>query len=124
MDISFKDHYIGYPGHPKFVVNKLIEDEPIRVIVQKYEMIIFTNKGDVLGDPDFGCDLVKILFETRISAMSVKNIIIDQINKYISEISSTNYKLDVKFVEHPEKYQEILVIEFQIADYEVSAVIF
>lgn len=123
MEISFKDHYIGFPGHPKFIVNKLIEDEAIRVVVQKYEMIIFTNKGDVLGDPDFGCDLIKLLFETRISSAAVKRTIIDQINKYIPEISGTSYSLDVQFVENPNKHQEIMIIEFQIAEYEVSAII-
>ncbi len=123
MEVSFKDHYIGFVGHPKFIVNKVIEDEPIRVIVQKYEVLIFTNKGDVLGDPNCGCDLLKLLYETRISAQSVKSIIIDQINRYISEISKTNYDLKVSFVENPDRYQEIMVIEFQIGEYEVSAII-
>jgi hypothetical protein len=30
------------------VNTELIEDDLVRVIVQKYEMIIFTNKGEIL----------------------------------------------------------------------------
>ena len=123
MSLSFKDHYTGFIGHPKFIVNKIVEDDPIRVIIQKYEMLVFTNKGELLGDPDFGCDLIRILFQTRISAGSVKNIIIKQINKYIPEIAGSGYSLEVKFVDNPEKYQEIMVIDFQLTDYKVTAVI-
>jgi phage baseplate assembly protein W len=123
MSVDFKDHYIGFIGHPKFIVNKIIEDDPIRVIIQKYEMLIFTNKGELLGDPDFGCDLLRILFQTRISNTNVKNTIIQQINKYIPEIAGTEYSLNVSFVDNPDKYQEIMVIDFQLTDYKVTAVI-
>ena len=123
MSVDFKDHYIGFIGHPKFIVNKIIEDDPIRVIIQKYEMLIFTNKGELLGDPDFGCDLLRILFQTRISNTNVKNTIIQQINKYIPEIAGIEYSLNVSFVDNPDKYQEIMVIDFQLTDYKVTAVI-
>jgi hypothetical protein len=122
-EFDFKDYYIGYKGHPRFTINKIIEDDVIRVIVQKYEMIIFTNKGELLGDPDFGCDLLILLYQTRISAQNVKKIIQVQINKYINELSNTNYQLDVSIVNDPENYQEVMIIDFQIADIEVNAII-
>ena len=40
MASSFIDFYIGYIGHPRFRDPELIEDDVIRVIVQKYEMIL------------------------------------------------------------------------------------
>lgn len=123
MELNFRDHYIGYLGHPKFQVNKIVEDDTIRVIIQKYEMILFTNKGELLGDPDFGCDLPKLLFQTRVSASNVNGIIKSQIEKYIPELSGTSYSLKVTFSEDPENYQEVLIIDFQIADYEVNAII-
>lgn len=122
-EFDFRDLYIGYEGHPRFQVNQIITDDAIRVIVQKYEMILFTNKGEVLGDPDFGCDLVKLLHQTQISAQAVKKIIIDQIETYINELQGTDYTLEVSFQEDPENYQDVMVIDFQIADYQVYAVI-
>lgn len=122
-EFDFRDLYIGYEGHPRFQVNQIITDDAIRVIVQKYEMILFTNKGEVLGDPDFGCDLVKLLHQTQISAQAVKKIIIDQIDTYINELQGTDYTLEVSFQEDPENYQDVMVIDFQIADYQVYAVI-
>jgi phage baseplate assembly protein W len=120
---DFKDHYIGYQGHPRFIVNKIVEDDIIRVIIQKYEMLIFTNKGELLGDPDFGCDLPKLLFQTKVSAESVRKLILQQVKKYIPELSTTNFTLQAQFFQDPENYQDVLQIDFQLADYEVYALI-
>jgi len=122
-EFDFKDHYIGYKGHPRFVINKIVEDDVIRVIIQKYEMLLFTNKGELLGDPDFGCDLPKLLFQTKVSAEGVKKIILQQIRKYIPELSTTNFQLQASFFQDPENYQDVLQIDFQLADYEVYALI-
>ena len=123
MEFDFKDHYLGHKGHPKFTINKIIEDDTIRVVIQKYEMILFTNKGELLGDPDFGCDLPKILFQTRLSSPTIKSTIKKQIDKYIPEISNREYFLEVSFTEDPENFQEVMIIDFRISDYEVNAVI-
>lgn len=121
-EFDFRDMYIGYTGHPKFTINRVIVDDVIRVIVQKYEMILFTNKGELLGDPNFGCDLNKLLHQTKVSAFAVKNIISSQISQYIPEIESS-YKLDVEFQEDPENFQDVMIVNFTISEYEVNAVI-
>jgi hypothetical protein len=120
-DINFIDFYIGYPGHPKFRNPEVIEDDVIRVIIQKYEMILFTNKGDLFGDTNFGADLPILLHQTRLSADSIEEDIGSQIERYIPEINGIEYELDVEFFEHPENYQEYMIIHFKIRDYEVYA---
>lgn len=120
---NFIDFYIGYPGHPSFRSSELIEDDVVRVIVQKYEIIVFTNKGEVFGQPDFGADLVKILHETRVSAESVEADIEAQISRYIPEIADIEYAVDVEFFEDPENYQEFMVVDFQLAGYQVTATV-
>lgn len=119
--IDFRDFYIKYQGHPKYVSKELIEDDIINVIVQKYEMILFTNKGEVLGDPDLGCDLLLLLNQTKVSSSFVEGVIKDQILKYIPEVTGMNYKLQVVFTQDPENYQDMMFIYFQIADYEIYA---
>jgi len=116
---NFSDFYIAYPGHPRFTDKELIEDEVVRVIVQKYEMIVFTNKGEVLGDPNFGADLPKLLFETKVSAKSVENDIRDQITEYIPELRTISYELSVSFYQDPENYQDVMEVFFQISEYDV-----
>jgi|JI9StandDraft_1071089.scaffolds.fasta_scaffold285589_2 hypothetical protein len=119
--IDFKDFYIRYQGHPKYKSGQLIEDDIINVIIQKYEMVLFTNKGEVLGEPDLGADLVLLLYETRVSASFVEEIIRQQISTFIPELDSMNYGLKVVFAQDVENYQDMMFIYFQIADYEVYA---
>jgi hypothetical protein len=124
MAVSFIDYYIGYPGHPRFKTPDIIEDNVIRVIIQKYEMILFTNKGDLLGDPNFGANLEELLHETRLSAEVIEGDIRAQIADYIPEIDSIEYDLKVEFFEDTERYQEYMVIGFKIKDFEVFASVF
>lgn len=123
MASSFIDFYIGYPGHPRFRDPELIEDDVIRVIIQKYEMIIFTNKGEVFGEPSLGADLYELLYETRLAAESIQSDIISQINRYIPEIQGIEYTVEVNFYDHPEKHVEYMTVDFTIAGYEVNAII-
>jgi hypothetical protein len=124
MAVNFTDFYIGYPGHPRFKSVELIEDDVIRVIIQKYEMILFTNKGELFGDTNFGADLPSYLYETRLSAEVIEGDIRAQIADYIEEIDGIDYDLKVEFFEDPERYQEYMVIGFKIKDFEVFASVF
>jgi hypothetical protein len=121
MSFDFTDFYILYQGQPKYDSTELIEDELIRVIVQKYQMIIFTNKGEVLGDPDFGANLEQILFEFRVSEDYVKAKIQEQIDTYIPEMLGSAYNLQIVFVQDPENYQDMMFVNLTIADYDIVA---
>lgn len=122
-NFNFIDFYIGYPGHPRFRTPEVIEDDVIRVVIQKYEMIIFTNKGELLAEPTFGADLTKLLHETRLSAEAIESDIRSQISDYIEEIDGIDYGLKVEILQDPNHYQEYMVIEFSIKDYEVYATV-
>ena len=121
MAFDFNDFYILYQGQPKYDSTELIEDELIRVIVQKYQMVIFTNKGEVLGDPDFGANLEEILFEFRVSEDYVKGKIQEQIETYIPEMLGSSYNLQIVFVQDPERFQDMMFINLTIADYDIVA---
>ncbi len=123
MEYDFKDFYIEYPGHPRYNSTQLIEDDIIRVILQKIEVMLFTNKGDLLCEPEFGANLLEYLHETRLSSQSVEEELYSQISKYIPELENTSYTLKVSFHEHPEDFQEYMEIYIQISDYNIYAYI-
>lgn len=120
--LSLVDFYILFPGHPRYKSSTLIEEDPIRVIIQKYEMILFTIKGDVLGDPNFGASLDEILHQTLVAKETVEEIIQSQINRYVPELLGKNYLLRVEFFQDPTDFREVMIIYFQIADYEVYSI--
>ncbi|MCK9476971.1 MAG: hypothetical protein M0R46_13670 [Candidatus Muirbacterium halophilum] len=123
MAFDFIDFYIEYPGHPRFNNLQIIEDDLIRVILQKWEMVIFTNKGELYGDPNFGGDLTKFLHETRLSNTTIEEELKEQISLHIPELIDLDYTLSVEFYEDPDRYQEYMEILFSLSDYNVYAII-
>lgn len=123
MAFDFIDFYIEYPGHPRFNNLQIIEDDLIRVILQKWEMVIFTNKGELYGDPNFGGDLTKFLHETRLSNTTIEEELKEQISLHIPELIDLDYTLSVEFYEDPNRYQEYMEILFSLSDYNVYAII-
>lgn len=119
MGLNFTDFYICYPGHPRFNNLELVEDDVIRTIIQKYEMLLFTNKGDVFGHIDMGCNLEELLHETRVSAEYVEAEIEAQIYTHIKEIANVDFQIEVKFNDDPERFQEWMEINFRLRDYDV-----
>ena len=86
-------------------------------------MIVFTNKGEVFGDPNFGADLVKLLHETKISNRAVEAEIRAQIADYIPEIEGIEFNVEVEFFDHPDRHLEYMIIYFTIAGYQVYATV-
>ncbi len=121
MNFNYTDFYVRYKGHPTFSDLDIIEDEVVRIIVMKVEMILFTDKNEVIGDPSFGADLNTFLHETRVSADFVKRQIIEQLTTYVPELNGIEYTLDVQFSENPENYSDIMFIDFKIRDIEINA---
>ena len=118
-NFNFTDFYLGYPGHPRFRNLALVEDEVLRVIIQKWEMILFTNKGEVFVDLNFGGDLPKYLYETKLSAESIEEDLREQIGAYIEELKGVDYTLKVSFFDDPERFQECMEVFFSLKDLDV-----
>ena len=106
MAFDFIDFYILYKDHPRYNNTQMIEDDVIRIILQKWEMILLTNRGELLCDPSFGGDLLKYLHETKLSSEYIEGELRGQIRDYIPELEDATYILSVKFYEDPENYQE------------------
>ena len=119
--INFIDFYITNSNEPTYTDNKPEEDDIIEVIIQKYKMILFTNKGELLGDPNFGGDMEYLLFETKVSDTYVIEELTKQIIDYIPELMSMNYTLDIVFTQDPNNFYDIMTIKFSILDTDVYA---
>ena len=115
-----KDLVIRYPGHPKYEPGRIVEDDEIEVIVQKLEMILFTNKGEVLGDTEIGCNLEYYLWQTRITTGNLKSKVEEQIRTYIPELIALGYTLDVLLYEGT--LRDILYLNFIIKGYNIDFV--
>lgn len=113
-----KDINLRYQGHPKYVSSKLEEDLPIEVITQKLEMILYTNKGEVLSDPDLGVNLEYYLWSTSVPMDFIKMEIASQVAKYIPELVSMGYSLDLQIYKGTER--DILYININLSDKNIN----
>jgi len=115
------DFYIKDKNHPRYTVNKIIEEDLINVIVQKLEVIIFTKKGDLYGDPYLGSDLEYYLWSTSIPEYKIKKELVKQINTYIPELNELEYIIDLSIIEG--EYNDIMYISFKIDAYNINFIL-
>jgi hypothetical protein len=118
--MDFKSFYIKYPGHPGYNSKKIVEDDVVGVIVNKVEMILFTNKGEVYGQPDLGADLYKYLHKTKVSSDFVKEEIIKQLDMFVPELTNLMYKLEVTII--PGTLQDMMLIDFTLNGVNINAI--
>jgi len=119
MTFDFTDFYVLYKGLPYYEIDRVDEDNLVRTIVQKYYTILLTNKGEVLGEPNFGANLEELLFETTLDELSVREVIIEQLSLYIPEIFNTTFDINVIFVEDPFNYQQQMFINLTINEFDI-----
>lgn len=115
-----KDLNIRGINHPKYNSTRILEDRPIELIIQKLENILFSNKGDVFGDPDFGCDLQFYLWRTDAPKESIQRNIHEQINKYIPEINQYNYSVNLDLYQGTVK--DIMYVNIKIEETSVTVI--
>ena len=88
---DFRDLYSRWEDHPRYNSRTVVEDDPVEVIVQKLEMVLYTNQGDVIGDVEFGADLIYYLWQTELSNENLRQLIVEQIELYIPELVQIGY---------------------------------
>lgn len=115
---DYSDFYLKYPGHNRYKENVLIEDDVIEVIEQKLEVILFTNKGDLYGEPEMGCDLEYYLWQTRVGLPIIEKKIINQIELYIPELKEIGYNIELNIFEGV--IRDILIITISINGFNMN----
>jgi len=78
------DLYFRATDDPNYVDGKVSVKEPIENTVTQIRMTLLTKKGEVLGEPDFGFDATKYLFEFEgVSQSSLEKEADAQIHDYV-----------------------------------------
>jgi len=116
-----KDFVIRYPGHPKYEPNRIVEDDEVEVIVQKLEMLLFTNKGEVLGDLNIGINLEYYLWQTNVTTGNLKNLVEEQISTYIPELINIGYDFSLDLYQGT--VRDILNLNFIIKGYNIDFIL-
>lgn len=66
-------------------------------IISKIKMILFTKKGEVLGQLDLGLNLEDLLFEFGLNEAQLQENFFNQLYKFAPEAGDYNIKMEVNF---------------------------
>jgi phage baseplate assembly protein W len=120
---NITDFNIRYPGHPKYNVSRIVEDRTMEFLLQKVEMILYTNQGDLLSDPNFGCNIEYYLWSIDAPVEKIQSVIQEQINTYIPELNQLQYNLNVEVQVYQGTLRDILYININIKNSKLNFII-
>lgn len=89
--------YIKIPGDPNYDPNLAAVENEIEQLKTQIETILFTKKGDIMGDSNFGANIEDLIYEFNFNENELKREINDQLLRYCPLSNKYNVKVDVKF---------------------------
>lgn len=92
-----REIYCKTTNDPTYQAEILEHSDVYEAVLSKIRMILFTEKGEVLGEPGFGVSLEQYVFETRVSGEEIKKMILEQISTYIPEAQYFKVTVDINF---------------------------
>ena len=93
------DIYLRLPQDPNYNANFLEVEDGISNFVQMIEMMLTTVPGEVLGEPELGCNLEGYLWNPYITVGTIKNDIMSQIRRFCNYSQlSIPFNVNVNFI--------------------------
>lgn len=114
-----RDIYAIPQDEPRYNDKILEITDELDEIIQQVDLILFTNQGEVLCMPEFGCNLGIYLFETSYNEVYIKELIMNQINSFIYLDGTYNVDVDVKFVKWD--YNVAMLVDLNINNKKVAS---
>lgn len=104
------EFYIKNIGDPKYQSDKMQQDDEIAMLITQIETVLFTRRGSVLGNPDFGANLEDYVYEFQYNDYQIKSLVNRQISRYVPLASKYNVNVEVDFTEESDRYVMFLDI--------------
>ena len=92
-----KEIYIRTEDDPMFVPGIVDFSNEIESIITKVRMLLGTTPGDVLGDSNFGIDIEYLVFNTKQSALDIKEELNNLLVTYIPNTTNVSLSVDINF---------------------------
>lgn len=87
-----REIYFRDPSDMKFVNGVLEVSDKLEAVITKLRMILYTNRGEVLGEPELGMDLENYLFESGLNEGIIKDRFYANLAKYVPE--TADFQID------------------------------
>jgi hypothetical protein len=107
-----REIYCRNVNDPGYDPTRLETSQELEALLTKIRMIIFTQKGEVLGHPNFGLGLEYQLFELQVGASRIKDEFNAQLSIYAPESGKYNVNIEVNF--QPGEVRDFCFIDIYI----------
>jgi hypothetical protein len=106
------EFYVKTIGDPNFDAEQMQADEDIQMLLTQIETLIFTNKGEVIGNADFGLNIEDYVYSFRYNDTMLQNMIENAIYTYVP--LSYKYPVSVRVEFTSETERNIVFIDISI----------
>jgi len=106
------EFYVKSLNDPNYSPGKMQQDDDISMLLTQIETILYTKKGEVLGDPEFGASLEEYVYEFRYNDFLLKRVIEEQITNYVP--LATRYPVDVNINFTTEVDRHVLFVDITV----------
>ena len=115
-----REIYMRDPSDPRYRAEILEINDEAEMLVGQIKMLLYTNRGEVLGAPDFGANLEEYLFTFNVNEYALRKMLMDQTIKFIPLAEKYQVDYDVKFAKGT--VRDICVIDVKILNQPVFGV--
>jgi hypothetical protein len=113
---QLREIYFRDQNDPKFRADQVEVTDDLEATIQQIMMTIFTKKGEVLGEPDFGLNLDNYLFEFDVDPIDLSRAAQDQIYGYIPETKKRRITIEPSLYPDTVSNRDILVLLIDIPE--------
>ena len=121
---QLRDFYTRTLEDPKYLGDRLEVSDELESAIQQVKMTLFTKKGEVLGEADFGLNMEGYLFEYSINPTSLSQEATGQINKYVSEARKRQISVSPSIYQDEKANRDIFVLLVNIPELKNSFAMF
>jgi hypothetical protein len=109
-----REIYNRDPDDPNYNPYQLETTDPVEICIGQLKMLLLTNKGEVMGDPQFGLNLEDLIFSLNISEYSLKKELDLNLKIYVPLFSRLGGSYDLKFFQGT--LRDIATLDFRISE--------
>lgn len=113
---NLRDFYTRTDGDPRYLNDRVEIGDELESAIQQVKMTLFTQKGEVLGEPDFGLNLDSYLFEYSVDPFNLSDEATSQINKYVAEARKRQITASPSLYPDDKSNRDILVLLIDIPE--------
>lgn len=121
---NLRDFYTRTNEDPKYLEDRVEISDELESAIQQVKMTLFTRKGEVLGEPDFGIDMDGYLFEYAVDTSRLGRDAMGQVNKYVGEARKRQITVSPALYPDDRSNRDIFVLLINIPELKNSIVMF